>query len=51
LQTNFVQTEWENAIKTDLTGIGCEGDGHIQLAQGMVQWQALVDVVMNLYIP
>jgi hypothetical protein len=38
-------------IKTDLKDIGCEGKDWINVALGIVQWQATVNTVMNLHIP
>jgi hypothetical protein len=42
---------WENNIKMDLMEIGIDGAIWIQLAQDMVQWQAFVNMVMNLWVP
>jgi hypothetical protein len=42
---------WEDNIKMGLKEIWCEGADWIQLAQGRVQWRALVDTVMNIRVP
>jgi hypothetical protein len=42
---------WENKIMLDLTEIGIDGADWIQLAQGMFQWWAYVNRVMNLRVP
>jgi hypothetical protein len=41
---------WENNIKMDLRGIGIDGVNWIQLAQDRVQWQAFLNMVMNLQV-
>jgi hypothetical protein len=38
-------------IKMDLREIGFNGVNWIQLAQDRVQWQAFVNMVMNLQVP
>jgi hypothetical protein len=38
-------------VRVGLKGIGCESVGWIQLAQDKAQCQALVNTVLNLYIP
>jgi hypothetical protein len=38
----------EDNIKLDLRDIGIDGVNWLQLAQGRVQWQAFVNMVMNL---
>jgi hypothetical protein len=43
--------KWEDNIKMDLRETGIDGVNWIQLAQGRVQWQASVDMVMNLWVP
>jgi hypothetical protein len=35
----------------DLTHIGCEDVEWIDLAQGRNMWQALVNAIMNLWVP
>jgi hypothetical protein len=42
---------WEDNIKMYLTEIGIDGVNWIRLAQDRVQWQAFVNMVMNLQIP
>jgi len=42
---------WEDNIKTDLQEVGCEGMDWIELAQDRGRWQALVNTVMNLWVP
>jgi hypothetical protein len=42
---------WENNIKMDLRETGLEGVDWIHVAQDSVQWQALVNTVMNLRVP
>jgi hypothetical protein len=42
---------WEDNIRIDLREIGWEGVNWIHLAQDRDQWQALVNMVMNLQVP
>jgi hypothetical protein len=42
---------WEDNIKMDIREIGINGANWIQLTQDRVQWQALVNTVMNLRVP
>jgi hypothetical protein len=42
------RSRWEDNIKMDLREIGIDGANWIQLAQDRVQWQACVNMVMNL---
>ena len=42
---------WEDNIKMDLQEVGCGGMDWIELAQGRDRWQALVNAVMNLWVP
>jgi hypothetical protein len=42
---------WEDNIKVDLKEIGIDGANWIRLAQDVVQWQALVNTVMNIRVP
>ena len=42
---------WEDNIKMDLLGVGCGGMDWIDLAQDRDGWRALVNAVMNLYVP
>jgi hypothetical protein len=42
---------WEGNIKLDLREIGIDEANWIQLAQDRVQWRAIVNRVMNLWVP
>jgi hypothetical protein len=42
---------WKNNIETGLGEIGWESMDWIHLAQDRDQWQALVNIVMNLWVP
>jgi hypothetical protein len=42
---------WEDNIRMDLRGIGWGGMDWIDLAQDRDQWRALVNTVMNLWVP
>ena len=42
---------WEDNIKMDFQEVGCGGMDLIELAQDRDRWQALVTVVMNLWVP
>jgi hypothetical protein len=42
---------WEDNIKTDLQDGGCGGMDWIELPQDTDRWQALLYVVMNLWVP
>jgi hypothetical protein len=42
---------WVDNVKMDLTEIGWDGMGWIDLAQNRDQWRALVNAVMNLRVP
>jgi hypothetical protein len=42
---------WDDNMKMDLTEIGWGGMDLIHLPQDRDQWKALVDTVMNLWIP
>jgi hypothetical protein len=43
--------KWENNIKMDLQEDGCKGVDWIKLAQVRDRWRALVNAVMNLWVP
>jgi hypothetical protein len=42
---------WVDNIKMDFRDIELDGRDWIDLAQDMVQWRALVNVVINLRVP
>jgi hypothetical protein len=42
---------WVDNIKMDLQDVGCGGMDWIELVQDRDRWQALVNVVMNLWVP
>jgi hypothetical protein len=42
---------WEDNIKTDLQELGCGVSDWIELAQDRDRWRALVNAVMNLWVP
>jgi hypothetical protein len=42
---------WEDNMKLDCREIGIDGTNWIWLAQNRVQWQAFVNLVMNLQVP
>jgi hypothetical protein len=42
---------WEDNIKVGLQEVGCGGMDWIELAQDRDRWQAIVNAVMNLWIP
>ena len=42
---------WEDNIKVDLQEVGCGGIEWIELAQDRDRCQALVNAVMNLWVP
>jgi len=42
---------WEDNIKMDLQEVGCGGMDWIELAQDKDRWWALVNAVMNPWVP
>jgi hypothetical protein len=42
---------WEDNIRMNLGEVGWEGVDWMHLAQDRDQWQALVNMIMNLWIP
>jgi len=42
---------WEDNSKMDLQEVGCGVMDWIELAHDMVRWPALVDAVVNLWVP
>jgi hypothetical protein len=42
---------WEDNIKMDLQEVGCEGMDWIKLVEDRDSWRALVNAVMNLWVP
>jgi hypothetical protein len=45
------RSRWEDNIKMDLREIGWGGMNWINLVQDRDQWRALVNTVMNLWVP
>ena len=42
---------WEDNIKMNFQIAGCGGMDWIELAQDMDRWRALVNAVMNIWVP
>jgi hypothetical protein len=42
---------WEDGIRLDVREIGWEGVEWIHLAQYRDQWRALMNMIMNLWVP
>jgi hypothetical protein len=42
---------WEDNIKMNLQEVGCGSMDWIELAQDKDRWRAVVNVVMNLWVP
>jgi len=46
-----LRRRWEDNIKMDLQGMGCESMDWIELAYDRGRWRALVNAIMNLRVP
>jgi hypothetical protein len=42
---------WEDNIKIDLLEVVCGGLDWIELAEDRCRWRALVDAIMNVWVP
>jgi hypothetical protein len=42
---------WEGNIKMDVQEVGCGDMDWIEMAQDRDRWQALVNAIMNLWVP
>jgi hypothetical protein len=42
---------WKDNIKMDCSAMGCEDVDWIELVEDRIQWQALVNTVINLQVP
>jgi hypothetical protein len=42
---------WKDSIRMDVLEIGSEGVDRIHLAQDRNQWQVVVNMVINLWVP
>jgi hypothetical protein len=51
VQSGRPRHRWDDNIKMDLREVGWEGKDWIELAQDRDRWRALVNVVMNLWVP
>jgi len=43
--------KWEDNTKIDLQEVGCRGMDWIKLAQDRDRWRALMNTVINLWVP
>ena len=43
--------KWEDNIKKDLQEVGCGGMELIKLAQDRDRWRALLNAVMDIWVP
>jgi len=50
-QFRRTRRRWEDNIRLDLMGVGWEAVDWIRLAQDRDKWRALVNTVMNLWVP
>jgi hypothetical protein len=50
-QVGSPRRRWVDSIKIDIREIGWDGMDWIDLAQDREQWRALVNTVMNLWVP
>jgi hypothetical protein len=46
-----LRRRWEDSIRMDLQEVGCGGMDWIGLAQDRDRWRAIVNAVMNLWVP
>ena len=46
-----LRRKWKDDIKMDLQEVGCGGMDWIELTQDRGRWRALVNAVMNLWVP
>jgi hypothetical protein len=51
VNTRRPRRRWEDNIKMDLREVGWGGVDWINLAQDRDRWRALVNTVMNLWVP
>ena len=45
------RSRWEDNIKMELQEVGCGSMDWIELAQDRERWQALMNMIMNLWVP
>ena len=46
-----LRRKWEDNIKMELQEVGCGGMDWIELAQDRDRWRAIVNAVMNVWVP